>query len=77
MAKRYALLNRIREIRLMHDLTLKDLATSSELSESEISDVENGYKQPTHPTMLKICKGLGLKFDDIFETNPDNLKITQ
>jgi transcriptional regulator with XRE-family HTH domain len=77
MAKKYLLLNKVYELRIIYDLSIKELAVASKLSESEISDIEKGLKQPTHPTMLKICKGFGVKFDEIFDTIPEDSKLFQ
>jgi transcriptional regulator with XRE-family HTH domain len=75
MAKKYLLLNRIYELRTAHNLDASELAAASKLSVSTISDVEKGLKQPTHPTMLKICKGFGLKLEDVFENDPNNVNL--
>ena len=72
MAKKRMLLNRVYKLRILYDISIKELAKASSLSISEISDIEKGFKQPTHPTMLKICRGFGLKIEDIFVNDPNN-----
>jgi DNA-binding XRE family transcriptional regulator len=68
-------LNWIYELRIAKDITIKELSITSGVSEGEISDLENGIKQPTHLTMLKICKGFDMKFEEIFETDYKNVKL--
>lgn len=75
MAKKYLLLNRIYELRMTQDVSIKELAVASKLSEGAISKIEKGLSQPTHPTMLRICGAFGLKLEDVFENDPKNVRF--
>jgi transcriptional regulator with XRE-family HTH domain len=68
-------LNCIKEIRVTKDLTLKDVSKKSGLKESTINRIENGTRIPNHITMLKICKGLDVRFEEVFETEWENVKF--
>jgi transcriptional regulator with XRE-family HTH domain len=69
------LLNRIYELRIINDISVAELSIRSGVSETEIRDLENGINQPTHPTMLKICKGFDMEFNEIFETDYKNVNL--
>lgn len=68
-------LNRIKEIRIIEDLTLKEVAVASGLTESTIYRIENGLRVPNHITMLQICKGLNMKMEDVFTLDWKNVKF--
>ena len=67
------ILNRVKEIRKELHMTVRELAEKSELSHSTISDLENGISTANHVTMLLVCKGLNMRFEDVFETDPSVL----
>jgi len=48
------MLNRIREIRKKHNMTMKQLGTEIGVAESTISQYETGKRQPDNETLLKI-----------------------
>lgn len=57
--------NRIREVRKKHGLTMKQLGEKVGLSESAISQYENGKRQPDNQTLLM--------FGEIFDVSVDYL----
>lgn len=57
--------NRIREVRKQHGLTMKQLGEKVGLSESAISQYENGKRQPDNETLLM--------FGEIFNVSVDYL----
>lgn len=74
--------NWIQDIMDMYNITNRELAMTSTVSEAEISDIKNCKKSPTHKTMLKICMGLELiindgefRTNDVFESNWKNVKF--
>lgn len=81
MDKKTLLLNRLKEVMIIHDITGSKLSITSTVSESDISDIINGIKQPTLTTMLKICKGIyvcsgiKMKTGEVFEDDFENVKI--
>ncbi|MCQ9281110.1 helix-turn-helix domain-containing protein [Priestia aryabhattai] len=59
--EKYILLGqKIKEIRKQKKLTMKNLADQTELSQSAISMIENGLRQPTLQTLKKISTELGV-----------------
>jgi transcriptional regulator with XRE-family HTH domain len=69
------LLNRIYAIRMENDITLQRLSDLSGISIGAISDIESGREMPTHWTMLKICGGLGMLLEEVFENDYKNVNI--
>jgi transcriptional regulator with XRE-family HTH domain len=55
----------LRVLRLQRGLTQKELAKLCGLSESTISAAESGSRNTRFPTILQICRGLGVSPDDI------------
>ena len=42
-------------------ITLEELATEMDISKGNLSDIENGKRDPRYTTLRAIAKGLGLK----------------
>jgi transcriptional regulator with XRE-family HTH domain len=55
----------LRVLRLQSGLTQKELAKACGLSESTISAAESGSRNTRFPTILQICRGLGVSPDDL------------
>lgn len=55
------------EIVLKKGFTKRSFARHCELSESTFIQVSNGKQSPRPDTAKKICSGLELEFDEIFE----------
>lgn len=67
--------NKIRELRLEYDLTLKELAARAGISLSYLSDIEKGRSNPSVDTLQNIADALGKSpsyfLDDLSEHKPD------
>jgi len=57
--------NNLRALRLQSGLTQKELAKICALSESTISAAESGSRNTRFPTLLQICRGLGVPPEDL------------
>lgn len=55
----------LRVLRLQRGLTQKELAKLCGLSESTISAAESGSRNTRFPTILQICRGLGVAPEDL------------
>ncbi len=55
----------LRMIRKAHHMTMKELADKIDVSESAISQYENGKRQPSYETLIKLTR--------IFEVSSDYL----
>jgi transcriptional regulator with XRE-family HTH domain len=56
---------RIRELRDQHDLSLRELARSVEVSAAFMSDVELGRRYPTDEILAKIAKKLRTSVEEL------------
>lgn len=56
-------MNRMREIRKMRGLTMKQLGAQVGASEASISQYETGKHQPDNETLMKIARVLGVSLD--------------
>lgn len=51
---------RLRELRTASGMSRKDLAERAGLKEGGVRDIEQGVNNPTWPTVLALCKALGV-----------------
>jgi len=58
-----------------NDISGKELAERSGLSESQISFIKNGAGNPTQATMLLVCTALQMPMSVVFETDYTTVKI--
>ena len=58
---------KLREIRRMKGLTMKQVADMAKISEAAISLYERGLRTPNLSTAHKIADALGLTVDELFE----------
>ncbi|HYG60970.1 MAG TPA: helix-turn-helix transcriptional regulator [Thermoanaerobaculia bacterium] len=58
----------IKTWRLRADLSQKDLAEKSGLSESTVGAIERGERRLSDENFVKICIGLGMTVDEIFDS---------
>ncbi|MFF2795357.1 helix-turn-helix transcriptional regulator [Lysinibacillus xylanilyticus] len=58
--------NRLKEIRIKHNLTQNQLAVSLEVSRQTIISIEKGRYIPSLPLAMKISKHFHSKIEDIF-----------
>lgn len=59
--------NRVKELRLLQNRTIDDLAKGSDLSKSMISKIENNKTIPSIAALVKIASSLGVSVSDILE----------
>ena len=64
MAER--LVNRLRELRVEHDLTQAMLADRIGVSRKTINTVENGIFIPSTLLALKLARALGCRVEEVF-----------
>lgn len=55
----------LRDLRLQHGLTLRDMADKTGLSTGFLSKVERGFSQPSINNLHKICYVLHIAIDDL------------
>lgn len=60
------LFNRIREVRLMRDLTQTELAKMAHCSQNTISSLENYDYFASANLAMRLCRALDCKFEDLF-----------
>ena len=53
------------EERKKQKMAMRDLADSAEVSQAMISLVENGLRNPTLETLLRIADALGIELSDV------------
>lgn len=56
--------DRVRELRTLHNLTLKDLAECTALSVSYLSDIERGRTTPSIGTLEALSRAFGISVVD-------------
>ncbi|PTJ92077.1 helix-turn-helix domain-containing protein [Staphylococcus simulans] len=56
----------IKQIRKRMNITQSELATKMGISQSYLSDIENGRKNPSIKTVKKLADSLGLSVTDLF-----------
>ncbi len=64
---------RLKELREKHQLTQYRLAKLSGVSQSHISEIESGDKEPTTGTLMKICSAMGLTLAEFFAEETPSL----
>ena len=62
---------RLRDLRLMHELSLEALATLSGVSRSMISLIERGESSPTAVVLDKLATALGVTLASLFDASVD------
>jgi len=58
---------RISDMRKSRGLTLEKLAYENDISKGNLSDIENGKRNPSLATLVKIANGLDCKVKDLFD----------
>ena len=62
---------KLRELRIINNLKLKDFAQTTDLSIQAIYDIETGRRKPSYEVLIKILKFLGKPYhkeiEDLFE----------
>ena len=62
---------RLKEILAQRHITLKDFATSSGISQSNLSNYLNGNISPTLDTLNRIAENLGIEVTELFKEKDD------
>ena len=62
----------LRQIRLKHNLTMKELGSLVDVSESAISYIERGKRYPSHEVLLKLSEVLGCSVSDLIGDSHEN-----
>jgi len=60
------IINNIKKISVQKGLSQQQLAEKSGISQSFLSDLENGKKSPTVDSLNKICHSLGISLAEFF-----------
>ncbi len=55
----------VRELREGKNIGVRELARRIQVSASFISDIEQGYRFPSHPVMKRLAKELGTSIKDL------------
>jgi transcriptional regulator with XRE-family HTH domain len=58
---------RLKELREAAELTQQGLAERAGLSKGNVADLEQGRYAPTWPTVIALCKALGVRCDSFLE----------
>lgn len=61
----HALGQAVAERRQELGLTQEELALRSDLHQRWISNVENGHRNPSYPSMRRLAAGLGVRLSDL------------
>lgn len=64
--RRFFLGKAVRFLRETKDMTQRELADKSKIDATEISRLEKGKSNPTHETLKRLAKGLGVPCSQIF-----------
>ena len=58
--------NNLKRIREERKISLRELERKAKVNKTSISLIEDGYSDPRFSTVIKICKALNLRIEDIF-----------
>ena len=58
--------NRIKELRILKNLTQKQLSAMADIDERQIQRLENNQTSATFKTLYKVTSGLGVGFPEFF-----------
>lgn len=58
--------NNLKRIREERKISLRELERRAKVNKTSISLIESGYSDPRLSTVVKICKVLNLRIEDIF-----------
>jgi putative transcriptional regulator len=63
--------NRVKEFRLAHKLTLSELSKQIELSKTALSMIENGHRNPSMKVAFKLADFFGVTIEELFPQQED------
>lgn len=58
--------NKLKKIRTERGMSISELARRTNLNRITISNIENGYSNPTVTTVSVICKALAMDPNEVF-----------
>lgn len=61
---------RIKELALKQNISINELSKRADLRQSTINNIMNEEKNPTIPTLYKICAGLNVSIVEFFDFLP-------
>lgn len=67
----------IRELRMAKNITAKEVAEKCGVSQSTITNIENGKSFPSVATMELICDAIGIRLSDFFLLIEERRKLKQ
>lgn len=59
--------NRIRGLRIAHEMTQEDLASAAEIHVTYLSGVEHGKRNPSFEILYSIARSLKVSLSQLFE----------
>lgn len=62
---------KLRTLRLQHGLTTRQLADELQISQAQISRIENGLRQPSGDLILKISQFFDISLDQLMRDDLD------
>lgn len=65
----------VRELRVRHNLSIRELAKNSGISVNTLSLIENGRTSPTVSTLQQLAGALGIQVAAFFETGKDKTSV--
>lgn len=68
--------SRIRDIRLLKNLTITALAESVGTTRPYLSDIERGVKKPSFDMLEKICQALDVTLEDFLSVQAEPIALT-
>ncbi|KEI90757.1 hypothetical protein N493_15250 [Clostridium botulinum B2 433] len=68
--------SRIRDIRLLKNLTITALAESVGTTRPYLSDIERGVKKPSFDMLEKICQALDVTLEDFLSVQAEPISLT-
>jgi transcriptional regulator with XRE-family HTH domain len=63
---------RLRAIRLLRRLTLREVAEAAGVSESFVSQLERGRSSASVATLQRLAKAVGIEISDLFADEPQS-----
>lgn len=73
---KYEIGNKIRYFRELRGLNQKELAGRIGVSNSRISNWEQGINRPDADTLVLLCQALEVSADELLDMNAANMKLT-
>ena len=64
----------IKTLRFVRNLTQGQLAKKAKLSQSMLSEIERGIKDPSLSTLVKLAKALDVKVVELFTTSRNHVR---